>query len=193
MPVVKHDDSPNSHASVIGWIQFGGLRCIVGHTHGVIAVEHTSIPARRNRVIKRDVGVGVRSGRAVMHQRVGLERDQRVDVVGGGDADRLGQPADFADVAADFLRVADADADQFELRMFDDLGDHHLADETGTPHHNPFSHAPPSDRQPPVHPRRLRSAFGRNRKVIRSIIRSRNVNVCSSTAEMCAAIAAINA
>ena len=52
MPVVKQDDSPNSHASVIGWIQFGGLRCIVGQTQGVIAVEHTSIPARRNRVIK---------------------------------------------------------------------------------------------------------------------------------------------
>ena len=51
MPVVKQDDSPSSHASVIGWIQFGGLRCMVGQTHGVIAVEHTSIPARRNRVI----------------------------------------------------------------------------------------------------------------------------------------------
>ena len=35
---------------VIGWIQVGGFRCIVGQTHGVIAVEHTSIPARRNRV-----------------------------------------------------------------------------------------------------------------------------------------------
>ena len=51
MPVVKHDDSPSSQASVIGWIQFGGLRCMVGQTHGVIAVEHTSMPARRNRVI----------------------------------------------------------------------------------------------------------------------------------------------
>ena len=51
MPVVKHDDWPASQASVIGWIQFGGLRCIVGHTHGVIDVEHTSMPARRNRVI----------------------------------------------------------------------------------------------------------------------------------------------
>ena len=51
MPVVKHDDSPASQASVIGSIQFGGLSFIVGHTHGVIAVEQTSIPARRNRVI----------------------------------------------------------------------------------------------------------------------------------------------
>ena len=49
MPVVKHDDSPSSHASVIGWIQFGGLRCIAGQTHGVIAVEHTSMPANPGR------------------------------------------------------------------------------------------------------------------------------------------------
>ena len=51
MPVVKQDDPPSSQASVMGWIQLGGLRCIVGHTHGVIAVEHTSMPARRKRVI----------------------------------------------------------------------------------------------------------------------------------------------
>ena len=51
MPVVKQDDSPSSQASVMGSIQFGGFRCIVGHTHGVIAVEHTSMPARRKRVI----------------------------------------------------------------------------------------------------------------------------------------------
>ena len=51
MPVVKHDDSPSSHASVMGAIQFGGFRCMVGHTHGVMAVEQTSMPARRKRVI----------------------------------------------------------------------------------------------------------------------------------------------
>jgi hypothetical protein len=79
-----------------------------------------------------------------VHQGVGPQRDQRVDVVGGGQADRPGKPADFADVVADFLRVADAHADEFEFRMFDDLGDHHLADKAGTPHHNPFSHPPPS-------------------------------------------------
>ena len=51
MPVVKHDDPPASQAAVIGSIQFGGLRCIFGQTHGVIAVEQTSIPARRKRPI----------------------------------------------------------------------------------------------------------------------------------------------
>ena len=52
MPVVKHDASPSSQATVIGSIQFGGFRCMVGQIHGVIAVEHTSMPARRNRVIR---------------------------------------------------------------------------------------------------------------------------------------------
>ena len=52
MPVVKHDDLPASQASVIGSIQFGGFRCILGHTHGVIAVEQTSTPARRKRPMR---------------------------------------------------------------------------------------------------------------------------------------------
>src|SRR5262249_10619254 len=72
------------------------------------------------------------------------------------------QPADIADVATNLLAVADADAHQFELRMFDDLGDHHLADESGTPNHNPlgyvprekFGHQPPSDRTTPTYPKR---------------------------------------
>ena len=53
MPVVKHDAPPASHASVIGSIQFGGFCFICGHTHGVIAVEHTSMPARRKALITR--------------------------------------------------------------------------------------------------------------------------------------------
>ena len=57
-----------------------------------------------------------------MHQRVGFERDQGVDVIGGGDAHRLGQPADVADVAADLVGVADADAHQLEQRVLEDLG-----------------------------------------------------------------------
>ena len=49
MPVVKQDAPPASHASVIGSIHDGGLSAMAGHTHGVMAVEQTSIPARRNR------------------------------------------------------------------------------------------------------------------------------------------------
>jgi len=51
MPVVKQDASPSSQAAVMGSIQFGGFCGMVGQIHGVIAVEHTSMPARRNRVI----------------------------------------------------------------------------------------------------------------------------------------------
>jgi hypothetical protein len=55
--------------------------------------------------------------------------------------DRFGQPANLAGVATDFLEVADADAYQLELWMFDDLSDHHLADESATPDHDPFGSA----------------------------------------------------
>ena len=48
IPVVKQDAPPSAQASSIGVIQFGGLSFICGHTQGVIAVEHTSMPARRN-------------------------------------------------------------------------------------------------------------------------------------------------
>ena len=92
---------------------------------------------------QRDVVVGVRRGRAVVHQGVGLERDQRVDVVGRGDTERFGQSADLADVAADLVGIADADADQFEHRMFDDFGDDHLADETRSPDHDSLRHRLP--------------------------------------------------
>ena len=52
---------------------------MAGHTHGVMAVEHTSMPARRNAPMSRMLSVRVRGRRAVVHQRVGLERDERVD------------------------------------------------------------------------------------------------------------------
>ena len=53
MPVVKQDAPPSSHADVIGSTQFEGICFIDGHTHGVIAVEQTSMPARRKADITR--------------------------------------------------------------------------------------------------------------------------------------------
>ena len=53
MPVVKHEAPPSAHASSMGVSQFDGVWVMCGHTHGVIAVEHTSMPARRNAVITR--------------------------------------------------------------------------------------------------------------------------------------------
>ncbi len=58
MPVVKHDAPPASQASVIGAIQSGGLSVIAGQTHGVIAVEHTSMPARRKAPMSRMLSTG---------------------------------------------------------------------------------------------------------------------------------------
>ncbi len=51
--VVKHDAPPSSHACVMGSIQLGGLYFERGQTHGVMAVETTSIPARRNAPMTR--------------------------------------------------------------------------------------------------------------------------------------------
>ena len=50
------------------------------------------------------------------------------------------EAADLADVLADLVRVADPDPDEFELGVADDLGDHHLADETGTPDDDALGH-----------------------------------------------------
>ena len=45
-------------------------------------------------------------------------------------------PADLAGVAADLVGIAHADAHQLEPGVFDDLGNHHATDETGTPDHD---------------------------------------------------------
>src|SRR5581483_8844724 len=101
---------------------------------------------------QRNVLLGLHRRGAVVHQRVGFQRDQGVDLIGGGDAHRFGQSADVADVAADFVGVADADADQFEHRVLDDFGDHHLADEAGAPDHHSllvaYRHTPPPSGSP---------------------------------------------
>ncbi len=78
-----------------------------------------------------------------MHQRVGLEVDERVDVVGRSQAQRVGQAADLTDVAAHFVGIAHPDAHQFEERVLHDFRDHHLADKTGSPHHNSLGHPLP--------------------------------------------------
>ena len=38
---------------MIGSIHAGGFWLMAGHTHGVMAVEHTSMPARRNAPMSR--------------------------------------------------------------------------------------------------------------------------------------------
>ena len=72
-----------------------------------------------------DVVVGVRGGGPVVHQRVGFERDERVDVVGGRHAQASAEAADLTDVAAHLVGIAHPDPDQLEQRVLDDLGDDH--------------------------------------------------------------------
>src|ERR1700757_3750547 len=95
----------------------------------------------------------MRSGGAVVHQRVGLQRDQRVDIVDGHDADCRLESTDLADVEAHLVGVAHTDADELEQRMPDDLRNNHPADEPGAPHDDPFGH------RLTIGPRRLRSAL----------------------------------
>ena len=56
----------------MGSIQFGGLSFIAGHTHGVIDVETDVDAGPQEPGDQRDVVVGVRRGRPVVHQRVGF-------------------------------------------------------------------------------------------------------------------------
>jgi hypothetical protein len=82
-----------------------------------------------------------------VHQRIRAQGDQGIHIVSGGEAERLGQPADLTDVAAHLVRVAHTHADQFEQRVPDDLGDHHPADKARAPDHDPLrfrDHASPA-------------------------------------------------
>ncbi len=44
---MKHEAPPAAQASVMGSIHDGGFCVMCGQTQGVMAVEHTSMPARR--------------------------------------------------------------------------------------------------------------------------------------------------
>ena len=68
----------------------------------------------------------------VVHQGVGAEGDERIEVVGGGDPRRC-DAADVADVAADLVLVVDADADELEVGVAQHLGDHHPPHEPRAP------------------------------------------------------------
>ena len=80
-----------------------------------------------------DVVVGVSGRRPVVGKRIGRERHELVDVARGDHADRA-DPAQLSRVAAGLLRLVHADPHELEIRMTDDLGDHHLPDEPCPPH-----------------------------------------------------------
>jgi hypothetical protein len=66
----------------------------------------------------------------------GTARTQGTARTPGTGCERVGQAADLTDVAAHFVGIAHPDAHQFEERVLHDFRDHHLADKTGSPHHN---------------------------------------------------------
>ncbi len=140
MPVVKHDAPPASQASVIGAIQSGGLSVIAGQTHGVIAVEHTSMPGTKEGADVPDVVApgappSVRSGPG---RRAQGRRGPATSSVAARPM-RI-EAADLPDVLSHLRRVADADAHELERRVPEDLGDHHPADEAGAPDHDSLGH-----------------------------------------------------
>ena len=85
------------------------------------------------------VGVGPHR---VVDDAVGLQRQQGVDVVGGGDADGV-DAAQLADVAADLVGRPGVAADQLEVGVGDDGPDRPLADVARRPLHHPDGHVVP--------------------------------------------------
>ena len=75
----------------------------------------------------------------VVDDAVGPQREQRVDVVGGGDADRV-DAAQLADVAADLVRRPGVAADQLEVGVGDDGPHRPLADVARRPLHHSQRH-----------------------------------------------------
>src|SRR5450755_3495292 len=76
-------------------------------------------------------------GRPVVHESIGSQVDQGVNLVGRGQADRP-DPADLTHIAAHLVRVAHPDTHQLKIWMAHHLGDDHLADKAGTPYDDPF-------------------------------------------------------
>ena len=100
----------------MGSVQLGGLRAMVGHTHGVIAVEHTSIPARRKAPMSRMLAsawaaVGPKWTSASGRRATSASRSSVAATPDGAD------PAELADIHADLVGTTDTDADQFEGGM----------------------------------------------------------------------------
>ena len=71
----------------------------------------------------------------VVHDAVGLERQQRVDVVGGEDAERL-DPAELTDVAPDLVGAPGVTADELEVGVGYRGDDGTAADVAGGPLHD---------------------------------------------------------
>jgi len=98
-----------------------------------LSSEHEGLRATVERFARTEV-----AGSGVGHA-VGVEREQRVDVVGRLDAAGR-QPAQLAGVAADLVGAVHPKADQLEVGAIDDRPEGKLADVAGAPLDDPMTH-----------------------------------------------------
>ena len=75
----------------------------------------------------------------VVADDVGLEREQGVDVVGGGDPERR-DPDELADVLADLLGAPGVRAHELHVGMVDDRPAGEAGDVPGGPQHDAIRH-----------------------------------------------------
>ena len=122
----------------MGSTQLGGLRDMDGHTHGVMAVEQTSMPARRKAPMSRMLSSAWAAVGPKWTRASGGRADERVEVVGG----RRPRPARSRRArrrpGPTLSGLLTPTPTSSKARMADDLGDHHLPDEAGAPHHHPL-------------------------------------------------------
>src|SRR5206468_5243104 len=108
----------------------------------------------------------------VVDDAVRLQGEEGVDVVGGGDTDRV-DPAELADVASDLVGGPGIAPDELQIGMGHDGADRSLADVASRPLHHSDGHRPsllwtcygsPSS----ASARSARSAIDRGASVLRS-------------------------
>ena len=128
-PLPNIDEPPRSHASTMRSRSAPSPLPLMN-----AAVLTTLTPASRIRTSSSTSGhIGVYT------HAVGLQGEQRIHVVGGGDADGV-HAAELADVAPDLVGGPRVAPDQLELRVREHGADGSLADVAGGPLHDAHCH-----------------------------------------------------
>ena len=136
-PLANSDASPLRPAS--------SKRSSAPHQRPVIrfAVLTTLTPASRNRqIVSVCSGIGVGAHDRVVADDVGRQREELVDVVGRGDAERLGAD-ELADVLAHLLGAPRVRAHELHVRVVDDRPPGEAGDVAGGPQHDAIRHGGP--------------------------------------------------
>jgi hypothetical protein len=75
-----------------------------------------------------------------VHDAIGSERQERVDVAGPGDPEAAAESGQLAGVPADLVGVGDEESDQLEFRVGIDAGQGVAADVARAPLHDAVWH-----------------------------------------------------